>query len=51
MQRMPAGSMPPRSSEGMNEDASPMLRLARRIRAEQGTEQVKALLVAKILMP
>ena len=46
MQRMPTRSMPPHGSELPMESASPMLLLARRIREEQGVEQVRAFLAA-----
>ena len=45
MQRMPTRSLPARSAE-QTEDDSPMLRMARRIRQEQGPEQVRAFLAA-----
>lgn len=46
MQRMPSRNMPPRSMEQAADESSPMLKLARRIREEQGPEQVKAFLAA-----
>ena len=45
MQRIPSGRMPP-SRVQPAEDPSPLLRLARRIREEQGSEQVRAFLAA-----
>ncbi len=45
MQRMPTRNLPPRSAEQAADD-SPMLKMARRIRSEQGTEQVRAFLAA-----
>lgn len=45
MQRMPTRTPGPRGEE-MSADDSPMLRMARRIRQEQGSEQVKAFLAA-----
>lgn len=45
MQRVPVRSIPaPKSGE--RDEASPLLRLARRIREEQGTEQARAFLAA-----
>lgn len=46
MQKMPARNTPRSTTGNYMEDASPMLRLARRIREEQGVEQLRAFLAA-----
>lgn len=45
MQRIPSGRMPSGQAQPA-EEPSPLLRLARRIREEQGSEQVRAFLAA-----
>lgn len=46
MQKMPARNMPRSAAGNYPEEPSPMLRLARRIREEQGVEQLRAFLAA-----
>ncbi|MBR5718193.1 MAG: hypothetical protein IKX16_04170 [Clostridia bacterium] len=46
MQRIPTKNVPMRRAEQNGEEHSPLLKLARRIREEQGVEQVKSFLIA-----
>lgn len=46
MQRFPTRGMPPHTVQDGREEVSPVLRLARRIREEQGAEKVREFLAA-----